>query len=127
MDRELERLRAQGEETARAARRGDEAMAPVTERRGGNGAYRRNLADSLDEQYGRQPGGAQTVTGEVTGQADIRITGETKPSPWFVTTFQQMQADIVTLKGSIGGDKNGTGMGGSNGAKPAFNAGTQAP
>ncbi|MDO8980301.1 MAG: phage tail tape measure protein [Afipia sp.] len=127
MDRELERLRVQNEETARAARRGDEAMAPVIERRGGNAVYRRNLSGALDEQYGPEGGGAQTVTGEVTGQADIRITGEVKPSPWFMTTIQQMQQDIVTLKGSLGSDKTGTGMSGSNGAKPAFNPATNAP
>ncbi|QDM17552.1 phage tail tape measure protein [Tardiphaga sp. vice278] len=115
MARDLERVQS---ESAAAARRGDEAMAPVIARRGGNGAYKRGLSSSLDEQYGGAPGGSQPVTGTVSGSAELHqnMQIEVQPSAYFQGIVQRAEAiSNMQLSGKLGTSMQG----GDNGTKPS--------
>ena len=115
MARDLERVQS---ESAAAARRGDEAMAPVIARRGGNGLYKRGLSSSLDEQYGGGPAGSQPVTGTVSGSAELHqnLQIEVQPSAYFQGVVQRAEAiSNMHLSGKLGTSMQG----GDNGTKPS--------
>ena len=95
-------------------------------RRGTTGNMRRNMREGevIDESAGLNMtpanSGTTTVIGTVEGQATVNTNITVEPSSWFTTKIANIESAIVSLKGSIGGDKTGVNMPGSNGAKPAY-------
>lgn len=65
------------------------------------------------------------VQGTVEGQATVKSEIVVTPSPWFETKISNIENQVMSLRGSLGGDKLGTNLAGSNGAKPVSTGGQQ--
>ena len=106
-----------------SAKQGD-ANIEQTNRRGGNGAVRRKLREewdnpsSGDESKGLSMDRPVSVTGDLTGTANITANISVTPSPMFFAEINGIKSDVLRLKGQAGNSKTGVNMSGSNGAQP---------
>jgi hypothetical protein len=74
-----------------------------------------------DAKWGPQPAGGAApvnVTGDLTGTANITANITLTPSPLFNAEINGLKAEVLRLKGNVGGNKTGTNLAGSNGAQP---------
>jgi hypothetical protein len=124
MQREIERNDQQAKE---AAAKGDANVDRAMPRKGSMQAYRQALHDgeggSVWEDgsapIAQSPAVSNvvtTVTGTVEGTGTLSVKFE--PSQWLVAKIGTMESAIIALKGTLGSDKTGTGLGGSQGAQP---------
>jgi hypothetical protein len=124
MQREIERDDQQAKD---AAARGDANVDRAMPRKGSMQAYRQALHDqeggSVWEDgsapIAQSPAVSNvvtTVTGTVEGTGTLSVKFE--PSQWLVAKIGTMESAIIALKGTLGSDKTGTGLGGSQGAQP---------
>lgn len=122
-DRLQAELKRNDDNARDAAQRGDTNVEPVN-RRGGNGPVRRQLREEWDhpetvnESKGLNMDRPVSVTGEMTGTANITANIVLTPSPLFNAEINGLKSEILRLKGQAGGSKTGTNLGGSNGAQP---------
>ena len=119
-DERMAREIARNEETARqAAADGDARVAAATPR-GGNGALRRALREDsvIDESKGLNTSAPVSVSGTVEGSANIAATISIEPSPLFTSKMSNIENQIMSLKGQLGGaqSKLGTSMSGDGNA-----------
>jgi hypothetical protein len=115
-DRMARDLAAHDQQAREAAERGDAKVQAATPRPGSMGAYRRQLREEGDAQYGADPGGNATttnVTGTVTGDATVQVNVTVNPSALLTSIVDQAKnAGKMTINGKLGtglvGDGNAT-------------------
>ena len=133
-DERMAREIARNDEAARqAAADGDARVAAATPK-GGNGALRRALREDsvIDESKGlntNAPAAPVSVSGTVEGQATIAATISIEPSPLFNAKMTNIEQQVMSLKGQLGGasSKVGTSMSGDGNSTKASQPAMTAP